>query len=121
MANDNQIAVKKRLIYAEDLFEPVDYTVFYMGGRSGGKTLAMYEQLFRKRVELAPTIDAVEVVRCKDCTHYDERYRTVVEETGNVYCGGYCYHWDYEAGMSPNQVDGDDFCSYGERRTDNGK
>ena len=62
MANDNQIAVKKRLIYAEDLFEPVDFTVVQLGGRSGGKTMAMYEQLFRKRVELAPTIDAVEVV-----------------------------------------------------------
>jgi len=70
MANDNQIAAKKRLIYAEDLFEPVDFKVF-VGGRSGGKTMAMYEQLFRKRVELAPTIDAVEVVRCKDCKFYD--------------------------------------------------
>ena len=62
MANNNQIAVKKRLIYAEDLFEPVDFTVLHMGGRSQGKTMAMYEQLFRKRVEMAPTIDAVEVV-----------------------------------------------------------
>ena len=53
---------KKRLIYAEDLFEPVDFTVFQVGGRGGGKTMAMYEQLFRKRVELAPTVDAVEVV-----------------------------------------------------------
>ena len=61
MENDNQIAVKKRLIYAEDLFEPVDVTV-YMGGRSGGKTMAMYEQLFRKRVDMAPTIDAAPVV-----------------------------------------------------------
>ena len=61
MANDNQIAVKKRLIYAEDLFEPVDATVLMVsvGGRSGGKTMAMYEALFRKRVEMAPTIDAV--------------------------------------------------------------
>ena len=62
---------KKRLIYAEDLFEPVDFTVLQMGGRGGGKTMAMYEQIFRKRVELAPTIDAVEVVRCKDCRYYE--------------------------------------------------
>ena len=66
----------------------------------------------------APTVDAVEVVRCKDCVLFDERFRTVGDETGKVYCGGYCYHWGYESGMSPNQVDGDDFCSYGERRTD---
>ena len=61
MANDNQIAIKKRLIYAEDLFAPVDCTVF-MCGRSGGKTMAMYEEIFRKRVEMAPTIDAEPVV-----------------------------------------------------------
>ena len=52
------------------------------------------------------TEDVVEVVRCKDCVHYDER--------GREY--GYCYHWDYEQGMSPNCVDADDFCSYGEKR-----
>ena len=66
MANDTQIAVQKRLIYAEDLFEPVDATVLMVsaGGRSGGKTMAMYESLFRTRVELAPTVDAV-VLPCK--------------------------------------------------------
>lgn len=64
MANEDQIAVKKRLVYAEDLFEPVDFTVFQVGGRSGGKTMAMYEQFFRKRVELAPTIDALPL-RCR--------------------------------------------------------
>jgi hypothetical protein len=62
MANDNQIAVKKRLIYAEDLFAPVDRKVHIIGGRNTGKTMAMYEQLFRERVAMAPTIDAVEVV-----------------------------------------------------------
>lgn len=108
MSNDNQIAVKKRLIYAEDLFEPVDFTVLHLGGRGGGKTMAMYEDLFRKRVEMAPTVDAVEVVRCRDCACYEERHPGC----------GYCYHWDYEQGMSPNSVYADDFCSYGERRTD---
>jgi transcription elongation factor Elf1 len=32
------------------------------GGQQSGKTMAMYEEIFRKRVELAPTIDAVPVV-----------------------------------------------------------
>lgn len=49
---------------------------------------------------------AIEIVRCKDCARY--------EETCPGY--GYCYHWDYEQGMSPNQVESDDFCSYGERK-----
>ena len=55
-----------------------------------------------------PTVEAVEVVRCKNCMNYEERCPGF----------GYCYHWDYESGMSPNQVDADDFCSYGERKTD---
>lgn len=60
------MADKKRIIYAEDLFEPVDFTVLQVrkGGPGGGKTMAMYEQLFRKRVEMAPTVDAV-VLPCK--------------------------------------------------------
>ena len=51
-------------------------------------------------------VDAEEVVRCNDCKHYEEQCPAY----------GYCYHWDYEQGMSPNSVDPDDFCSYGERR-----
>ena len=45
------------------------------------------------RIENAPTVDAVEVVRCKDCKHYKI---------------GLCYGW--------HCVEEDDFCSYGERR-----
>lgn len=52
----------KRLIYAEDLFEPPVKPIMVIGGRSGGKTAAMYEQIFRKRVEMAPTADAAPVV-----------------------------------------------------------
>lgn len=63
-----------------------------------------------KALNTAPTIDAVEVVRCKDCECFEETLH-------NEYVHwGYCYHWDYETGMSPNQVDADDYCSYGVRR-----
>ena len=50
----------------------------------------------------APTIDAVEVVRCKDCKHW-----AVLEE-----CGHYCNHW----GNLMTDTLEDDFCSNGERR-----
>lgn len=62
-------------------------------------------------IDNAPTVDAVVVTRCKDCTKFEQK--------GKYYNGrpfGYCYHWDYEEGSSPNEVEGDDFCSYGERR-----
>ena len=48
-------------------------------------------------VEKAPVVDAVEVVRCKDCTEWDEKE-------------GECSHW---YGFREN-----DFCSYGKRRAD---
>lgn len=56
-----------------------------------------------KALESAPTVDAVEVVRCKDCKEYEEW-------DGDKICmrlGG------YHGRTKPN-----DYCSYGERRND---
>ena len=51
-------------------------------------------------LEKAPTVDAVEVVRCRDCKHYKpDEY-----ECGCDFAGGLPY------------VKADDLCSYGERR-----
>ena len=47
--------------------------------------------------------DAVLVVRCKDCKHYEDYKRKVYEN---------CVRNDRFVPMKP-----DDFCSYGERRT----
>lgn len=63
----------------------------------------------------ALTVDAVPVVRCRDCAAFEETSKYPDNE-GTPF--GYCYHWDYEPGMSPNRVDGDDFCSYGEKKED---
>ena len=54
----------------------------------------------RKLMEDAPSVDAVEVVRCKDCKQAI-RY-------GYIWCG-----------RTDIQVQEEDFCSYGERK-DNG-
>ena len=56
-----------------------------------------------------PTVDAVEVVRCKDCKHYKE-FRT----KRNKQIMRLCYRMgknDMEYSVKP-----DDFCSYGERK-----
>lgn len=58
-------------------------------------------------IDEQPTVDAVPVVRCKDCTNFERNFPGY----------GYCYYWDYEQGMSPNEVEDNDFCSYGERKT----
>lgn len=68
----------------------------------------------------APTVDAVPVVRCKDCVAFEQKgkYPAGMPEYPDEMPYGYCYHWDYEEGMLPNEVDGNDFCSYGERKVD---
>lgn len=65
-----------------------------------GATLSYIYGLF-KSVDDAPTIDAVEVVRCKDCKHAYKR--KPINKTA-VLCEL------FGAGMKDN-----DFCSYGER------
>lgn len=49
------------------------------------------------KIEKAPTVDAVEVVRCKDCRHQTEK-------------GWCCFH--------SSCVERYDYCSRGERRDD---
>lgn len=57
------------------------------------------QQIFEHIIELAPAADVVEVVRCRDCVHYQK---------------GVCNHFGYYT-YAPD-VDEDDFCSYGERK-----
>ena len=69
-----------------------------------GETLMNYEvaDMIEDCIDNAPTVDAVEVVRCKDCKWY---------ENGKSY-DAYCNH--PTDGM--NYSAEDDFCSYGERK-----
>ena len=55
-------------------------------------------------VENAPTIDAVPVVRCKDCVYY--------QDNNNGYPHNEC-RW-----RSDETPDATDFCSFGERKDD---
>ena len=61
----------------------------------------------REWIDNEPTIDAVEVVRCKDCRFAEHR-----EQAERVYC-----HRERLAISCPPR-DNDDFCKYGERRED---
>ena len=53
----------------------------------------------------APTIDAVEVVRCRDCRH-SRVYQTDSNGTMQTYCVAF---------VMLRSVTDDDFCSWGER------
>lgn len=57
-----------------------------------------------KVIWMMPTIDAVPVVRCKNCTHYDLGVCLKIYSDGNVHSAAW---------QSRNP---DDFCSYGESK-----
>ena len=54
----------------------------------------------------ARTVDAVEVVRCKDCKHYDLGVCLKIYSNGNA----------HPEAWQPRRPE--DFCSYGERKDD---
>lgn len=58
----------------------------------------------KRMLDYMDTVDAVPVVRCKDCAHYDMGACLKIYSDGNV-CS---------AAWQPRKPD--DFCSYGERR-----
>lgn len=69
-------------------------------------------------VESAPTIDAVPVVRCKDCVYYCKRYvfgDSIEDDEYYMACdmglGELDDNWSVNDRVLP-----DDFCSRGERR-----
>ena len=68
----------------------------------------IYRRGFKTRQDIeewlnnAPTIDAVPVVRCRDCKYYEIHKPKVLEN---------CERKGYIIPMKP-----DDFCSYGERK-----
>lgn len=70
------------------------------------------KRLIRDAIDNAPTIDAVEVVRCKDCKHHreiNEREREYLRPDVLI-----CTNAEFiDDGWNP--VWPDDFCSYGER------
>lgn len=81
--------------------------------------IPLVEHDFRELIHDAPTVDAVEVVRCKDCKWFSQT------TLGMDYA---CWRgaeqvWG-ETGEHKGQrvcvrlKDGNDYCSYGERRTD---
>ena len=53
-----------------------------------------------REIDKAPTIDAVPVVRCKDCVHMKNQFHA-------RFCNVWCMY---------NGMGDDGFCNYGERR-----
>ena len=81
-----------RLIDAECLCDLVEQSSILSAG---------FKQVFEKLVAGEPAVDAVPVVRCRDCKHL---VNATVNANGFLICG-----------VSDMEIAPEDFCSYGER------
>ena len=99
-----------RLIDADALKRRADEVTFM--GFQAVERKKHFMDLVSAMAKSCPTIDAVPVVRCKDCIHWlnedglDDHVCLKIYSDGAVSC----YAWQ------PREPD--DFCSYGERRGD---
>ena len=106
---------EKRLIDANALLEVIStLTLHVMGLRAGKRLLSEFMVKYREGVlrivEEAPTVDAVEVCRCKDCYWWNTERKGI---NGECVCNRFSMFKHYSNLTLPT-----DFCSYGERRTD---
>ena len=72
-------------------------------------------------IDKLPTVDAVEVVRCKEC-RFANQYKRMDGKTG-YYCQfcGHSFKYGTNCERLYNPVkESDDFCSYGERKDGDG-
>lgn len=85
----------------------------YKEARDRLQPVADSTQLAGYAAALSKAIEALEmaesVVRCKECKQY-----------GGVAFGNACRRWSAPLAGMKNCTRPDDFCSYGERRADNG-
>ena len=93
----------KRLIEREELLADIEILYQEHYAKSYDKTIHDIFNAVRRRIRRCPTVDAVEVVRCKDCRHY---------HADTLSCDFTPYSQYYER---PNWYE-EDYCSYGERK-----
>lgn len=92
---------EKRLIDADALMDVIKQHEYRLATKQGCIDYGMFTLGIQQAVDEQPTIDAVEVVRCRECKHCDP-------ENG---------HCDHSMGTAaPLKRKPDDFCSYGERK-----
>ena len=90
-----------RLIKADALMDVIRQHEYRLATKQGSIDYGMFTNGIQQAVDEQPTIDAVEVVRCKDCKHCDPEN----------------YHCDHPMSTAaPLRRKPDDFCSYGERK-----
>ena len=105
------MATEKRLIDANALLEKLLRMIDYCKTDNKVSGLTALFQVGDAIID-CPTVDAVPVVRCRDCKHFnDVSAIPVIADSKKLVC---------MKGVNWRAVEPNHFCSYGERRTDNG-
>lgn len=89
------------------LIDVDDIHFVWNGVRKNGKTVfaETFNKFFNEIIQKAPTVDAVPVIRCKDCKNYGTSDCAMFLEKGENGCKE-DYMWNEPT----------DFCSWAERR-----
>ena len=94
-------ASKKRLIDADALMDVIRQHEYRLATKQGSIDYGMFTLGIQQAVDEQPTVDAVPVIRCRECKHCDPEN----------------YHCDHPMSTNaPLSRKPDDFCSYGERK-----
>ena len=96
-----------RLIDANALMDVIRQHEYRLATKQGSIDYGMFTLGIQQAVDEQPTVDAVPVIRCRECKHCDPEN----------------YHCDHPMSTgAPLSRKPDDFCSYGEREegADNG-
>lgn len=104
------MSTEHRLIDANEAYEIAIASGRHNDFARGRADLTSLQEVF----EDCTTVDAVEVVRCKACKH------SALYEDGTIFCKLHSEQGEKEerSGSYSVWMEPDDFCSYGERRTD---
>ena len=95
------------LISRKALLEDIEETVIFTVQKDAQSAEMRGANKVIDRIKAAHTVDAVEVVRCKDCKHY-----------GGITFGRTCRF--YSGAYTRIEMPEDGFCNYGERWEDDG-
>ena len=106
---------EKRLIDANALKSEFEWLKSVVNESSKGEVMDVMQ-----RIDNAPTVDAVEVVRCKECRWSREKdHREPTETPKCLICQCFMNHHIPAPWGARLAVDPEHLCSYGERRSEN--
>ena len=109
---------EKRLIDALTLAEEIESIAITVAGKPARWNDAKHSVL--RMIAEQADVDAVEVVRCKDCKYYVPAPYYALDHddpTDTKICRSPNLDYDTECGDQWMWMRPDDFCSYGERKT----